>query len=55
MRVIRKITGAKQLAYKDPSQLENLGGQVSRGQMLAKIEKLWKQLDSFNNAECMRI
>ena len=47
LNVLRKITNAKQIKLPDPRQFENLGGNVSKAQMINKMQRIWKQLDQF--------
>ena len=55
LKVLRKITKAKQFISSDPKRFENLGGEVTQGQMVAKIERTWGLLDECGNSECILI
>ena len=55
MKVLRKITKAKHLRSPDPRRFENLGGDVTEGQMINKIERTWEFLDGCNNSECILV
>ena len=53
--MLKKITNVKQIVFPDAHAYENLGSKATKPQMLAKIQRIWHQLDTFRNSECLLI